>query len=175
MPCLKQFRLLLDELTLDIRTFLFQSAPNFVLTFSFSGILLQVTGVSCHCYWFCWGESREEEEEEEKRGEWSDRRWRKGRPGRVFKYFHPFLSTLPSFEKKTQKFGPKGAQTDALNDGFSAVWSLLLGQQAKLQKVRKHGANIFHLEHNISQLFKVRILRYISNSLFAQQYSVGHI
>ena len=41
--------------------------------------------------------------------------------------------------------------------------------------MRKHGANIFHLEHNISQLFKVRILRYISNSLFAQQYSVGHV
>jgi len=38
----------------------------------------------------------------------------------VFKYFHPFLSTLTSFEKKTQKIGPK-AQTDALNDGFGRL------------------------------------------------------
>jgi len=30
----------------------------------------------------------------------------------------------------------------------------------KVTKVSKHGANIIHLEHNISQLFKVRILRY---------------
>ena len=108
----------------DIRQskFLFQSAPalprlTLFWPFLFSGILLQVTGVSCHCYWFCWGESREEEEE--KRGEWGDR-GREGRPRRVFQHFHPFLPPLPGFKKKTQKFGPK-AQTDALNDGFDSL------------------------------------------------------
>jgi len=75
---------------------------------------------------------------------------------------------FPASRKRPKNLDPRRRLTPWMT-GLT-VWSLLLGQ-AKLQKVRKHGANIFHLEHNISQLFKVRILRYISNSLFAQQWA----